>query len=128
MATRRTLSGPSKQRLREDVHYIQNGKCNNRHCLKPKKKWRLEDLELDHIKPLGDGGTDADDNLQLLCRDCHTRKTRRENQARAKAKNAPKSRSRRQQRKRGNQPKLTAPPVSNPHRVRSSGTMSGRPH
>ncbi|WP_420621723.1 HNH endonuclease [Candidatus Poriferisodalis sp.] len=128
MATRRRLHGASKQHLREDLHYIQNGNCNNRYCLKPKKKWRLEDLELDHIKPLGDGGTDAEDNLQLLCRDCHTRKTRREDQARVKARNEPKTKSRRKRRKRSNQPELTASPVTNPCPVRSSGTMSGGTH
>ena len=128
MATRRRLSGPAKQKLKEDLHYIQNGKCNKRHCLKPHKKWRLEDMELDHVRPLGDGGTDAEDNLQLLCRDCHTRKTRRENQTRAKAQNARKSSRRRKRRKHDRQPSPTTPPVSNPHPVRSSGTMSGGSH
>ena len=33
---------------------------------------------VDHILPLEDGGTDADDNLQTLCRSCHGRKTRAE--------------------------------------------------
>lgn len=128
MATRRRLSGTAKQRLREDLHYIQNGRCYNRYCLKPTKKWRLEDLELDHIEPLGDGGTDAESNLQLLCRDCHTRKTRRENQERAKAKNASKSKPRRRRRQRDERPKSSARPVTNPHPVRSSGTMSDDSH
>ena len=32
----------------------------------------------DHIVPKVDGGTDADENLQTLCRACHTAKTDRE--------------------------------------------------
>ena len=31
--------------------------------------------EVDHIKPLHQGGTDERDNLQALCSDCHARKT-----------------------------------------------------
>jgi 5-methylcytosine-specific restriction protein A len=32
----------------------------------------------DHIIPKAEGGSDDDDNLQALCRDCHDRKTQRE--------------------------------------------------
>lgn len=35
--------------------------------------------EVDHIKPKAKGGTDEDDNLQAICRDCHTAKTASEN-------------------------------------------------
>ena len=35
-------------------------------------------LEVDHITPLGAGGTDTDDNLQILCKPCHAAKTRNE--------------------------------------------------
>lgn len=33
---------------------------------------------VDHIRPLEDGGTDADENLQVLCESCHGVKTREE--------------------------------------------------
>jgi len=33
---------------------------------------------VDHVRPLEDGGTDSDDNLQTLCSSCHGRKTRQE--------------------------------------------------
>ena len=37
-------------------------------------------LEVDHIVPLSAGGSQSEPhNLQTLCRDCHIRKTRREN-------------------------------------------------
>jgi 5-methylcytosine-specific restriction protein A len=32
--------------------------------------------QVDHIKPKAKGGTDDDDNLQSICHDCHTEKTR----------------------------------------------------
>ena len=31
--------------------------------------------EVDHVTPLKDGGTNEMDNLQALCRSCHSRKT-----------------------------------------------------
>ena len=35
-------------------------------------------LEVDHVTPLADGGTDDLANLQTLCRDCHFAKTQAE--------------------------------------------------
>lgn len=35
--------------------------------------------EVDHIRPLAHGGTHDADNLQSLCKSCHSRKTAREN-------------------------------------------------
>lgn len=34
----------------------------------------------DHIKPLAEGGTDDDDNVQGLCMDCHDAKSKAESQ------------------------------------------------
>jgi 5-methylcytosine-specific restriction endonuclease McrA len=39
-------------------------------------------LEVDHKRPLRDGGTNDIENLWLLCRDCHKRKTVAEHSAR----------------------------------------------
>ena len=37
-------------------------------------------LQIDHVKPMSDGGEPFDmNNLQALCRDCHTCKTTMEN-------------------------------------------------
>lgn len=33
-------------------------------------------LEVDHVVPLADGGTDDKDNLRTLCRACHVAETR----------------------------------------------------
>lgn len=38
-----------------------------------------EAVEIDHVIPKADGGTDDDENLQALCYDCHKAKTDREN-------------------------------------------------
>jgi 5-methylcytosine-specific restriction endonuclease McrA len=45
-------------------------------------------LELDHIVPLIDGGTDLPDNLQLLCPPCHAQKTAHECRERPYLRNA----------------------------------------
>jgi 5-methylcytosine-specific restriction protein A len=37
-----------------------------------------DSLELDHVVPVAEGGTDALDNLQWLCPLCHAKKSRRE--------------------------------------------------
>jgi 5-methylcytosine-specific restriction protein A len=34
--------------------------------------------EVDHVKPLSQGGTDDQDNLQALCKGCHSAKSARE--------------------------------------------------
>jgi 5-methylcytosine-specific restriction protein A len=33
---------------------------------------------MDHIIPTAEGGTDAEENLQVLCQPCHARKTAQE--------------------------------------------------
>jgi 5-methylcytosine-specific restriction protein A len=38
--------------------------------------------EVDHIRPLADGGTNDAHNLQCLCKSCHSRKTREDMQRR----------------------------------------------
>lgn len=38
--------------------------------------WQPSLDQVDHIIELEDGGTNDDDNLQLLCNDCHAAKTR----------------------------------------------------
>jgi RNA-directed DNA polymerase len=52
-------------------------KHQNGRCVACQKEFQLEDqMEVDHILPKSKGGLDRYDNLQLLHRQCHTKKTR----------------------------------------------------
>ena len=46
------------------------------------KPWPRPAKDVDHIKPKAEGGEDRLDNLQSLCRECHTAKTTKENRSR----------------------------------------------
>lgn len=53
-------------------------------CQECRRRGRLTAaVACDHITPLWDGGTDDDDNLQALCKDCHDAKTAAEAARRA---------------------------------------------
>lgn len=59
--------------IRRDVFYRDGYRCVQ--C------GRAGRLECDHIRPIKDGGARFDlANLQTLCRDCHFRKTAKENE------------------------------------------------
>ena len=47
------------------------------HCLS-ERGLRVKAVDVDHIIPLAEGGDDDFDNLQALCKSCHSRKTARE--------------------------------------------------
>ncbi len=44
-------------------------------CPKCKKRFKLEDMQADHIKPWSKGGKTTADNCQMLCADCNRRKS-----------------------------------------------------
>src|SRR5690349_16827735 len=63
--------------LRPKWRYVSSGlrwkillKCGHAcvHC------GATDDLQVDHIKPVSHGGSDEEDNLQILCRLCNQRK------------------------------------------------------
>ena len=58
-------------RIRQRVIRRANGLCE--HCTA--RGQVKQGREVDHIKPVAQGGTDDDDNLQYLCIECHERKT-----------------------------------------------------
>lgn len=64
---------------REAVIAKQDGICKRANCDAPA-------VYVDHVIPLWCGGTNANDNLEGLCAECHRRKTSAEAKARAKAK------------------------------------------
>ncbi len=52
--------------------------CDCAKCSKTSDKWQV-----DHIKPIRDGGSNSKDNIQLLCLKCHKEKTKKERRARS---------------------------------------------
>jgi hypothetical protein len=64
---------------REAVIKAQDGICKRSYCEAPA-------VDVDHILPLWSGGTNANDNLEGLCIDCHKQKTAAEAKARGKVK------------------------------------------
>lgn len=52
--------------IRNKLYGTQEGICNG--CL---HHFEIRHMDLDHVIPSGDGGPDADDNLQLLCSSCN---------------------------------------------------------
>ena len=65
------LYRPAFQRLKEQVKESQNWRCNICGA-------GAVPLEVDHKLALYLGGTDAKENLQALCRECHASKTLKE--------------------------------------------------
>jgi 5-methylcytosine-specific restriction enzyme A len=45
------------------------------HCVTCHRLVAMHEFELDHDVPLYQGGADVDDNCQVLCIECHARKT-----------------------------------------------------
>ena len=67
------LTGRKLQRLRRYV-FARNPLC----VLCEARGFTRPAVELDHITPISQGGSDRLDNLQGLCRACHDSKTRRD--------------------------------------------------
>lgn len=56
------------RRLKQEIHERDQWTCCKCGCV-------TMDLECDHIVNQAQGGTDDKDNLQSLCKDCHSKKT-----------------------------------------------------
>lgn len=70
---------PNPRWLRKKIRQRDNHTCQQ--CGKPGN-------EVDHIIPISQGGTDHPNNLQVLCATCHTTKTRTEQHAGTRRKQA----------------------------------------
>jgi 5-methylcytosine-specific restriction endonuclease McrA len=46
-------------------------------CVKCKKRFDIEEMEADHIRPWHEGGKTTEENCQLLCKDDNRRKSGR---------------------------------------------------
>ena len=77
---------PGWTKIRREVITRDKGRCVK--CL------RKGANEVDHIKPLWDGGTNLLTNLQLLCWECHSIKTEEELKLKTKKKFTPSERGR----------------------------------
>lgn len=56
------------------AHERQKGICPKCTGLNKTKKWDLNEMEADHIKPWHDGGKTESKNCQMLCRACNRTK------------------------------------------------------
>ena len=71
----RKLAGRTRTTKRDALWAAAGGKCQS--C--DRAVFGKGEVHLDHIVPLSQGGTDDDDNLQILCVPCHEDKTKEEN-------------------------------------------------
>ncbi|MDY0207847.1 MAG: HNH endonuclease [Pseudomonas sp.] len=74
---KRRLTGTTLQNKRAELWLAARGKCKA--C--GEVVATSGEYHLDHVVPLHQGGTDADDNLAILCIECHAGKTKAEMQA-----------------------------------------------
>ena len=58
----------------------QNFYAKSKNCSQCQKEVKISGFHLDHIKALANGGSNEDDNIQMLCIPCHIDKTNSENE------------------------------------------------
>ncbi len=62
-------------KMKREAYERQEGICPHCKGENKKKKWDIEDMEADHIKPWHLGGKTISENCQLLCKDDNRRKS-----------------------------------------------------
>lgn len=62
-------------KMKREAYEKQKGICPSCKGDKKKKKWGIEEMEADHIKPWHEGGKSIAINCQMLCRECNRRKS-----------------------------------------------------
>ncbi len=62
-------------KMRREAYERQKGICPHCKGENKKKKWEIEEMEADHIKPWHEGGKTTDKNCQMLCKECNRRKS-----------------------------------------------------
>jgi 5-methylcytosine-specific restriction endonuclease McrA len=68
------IAKSQKQEVFEEDAWQGTKKLIGYRCKKCKRKFPLDILEVDHIKPVSKGGKDNPSNLQLLCPPCNKKK------------------------------------------------------
>ncbi|MCC6660954.1 MAG: DUF262 domain-containing protein [Phycisphaerales bacterium] len=61
-------------KMRREAYERQKGKCPACTGSNKTKKWAIDDMEADHIKPWSKGGRTDSKNCRMLCKDCNRRK------------------------------------------------------
>lgn len=62
-------------KMTREAYERQKGICLHCKGENKKKKWEIEEMEADHIKPWHEGGKTTAKNCQMLCKDCNRRKS-----------------------------------------------------
>ena len=71
------ISHEIKNQMREEVLLRDGAYCNSKNGYGCGREWEPTCLEMDHIMPISMGGGVCDiSNIQLLCHDCHKKKSR----------------------------------------------------
>lgn len=61
--------------IKREVYEKQKGICANKKCPNAGKKFEIDEMEADHIKPWSKGGKTVKENCQMLCRECNRTKS-----------------------------------------------------
>lgn len=61
-------------KVKREVYTKQNGLCASHECPKKGHKFKLDEMEGDHIDPWHEGGKTNPENCQMLCKPCNRRK------------------------------------------------------
>lgn len=69
---KRHFNGARKKAYKARLFSEQGGRC--KYC---GKRFQVDFLTLDHVKPVSAGGTNRPDNLVLACRPCNEKKANR---------------------------------------------------
>jgi len=62
-------------KMKREAYEEQKGICPQCRGENKKKKWGIEEMEADHIKPWHEGGKTVAENCQMLCKDCNRTKS-----------------------------------------------------
>jgi len=60
------------EKMKREAYERQKGVCP--YCKGKKKKWEIDEMEADHIKPWSKGGATIAENCQMLCKECNRKK------------------------------------------------------
>lgn len=62
-------------KMKREAYERQKGICPHCKGENKKKKWEIEEMEADHIKPWHEGGKTVSKNCQMLCKQCNRTKS-----------------------------------------------------